>query len=152
MPRKQKAEVDPVKAADNTAAPAPAKKPATPKAKSAAATHKAPAKRAARNTTKKCPETEVVEVVELVDEVPESVVVESVEVIEAVYTAPTVELVAVEKADFQEYFEPGTPEEREEIARIAYSYYAARNFAFGDPLADWVRAEEEYRSRRLARV
>ena len=36
---------------------------------------------------------------------------------------------------------------REEIARIAYGYWHARGCAGGDPLEDWVRAENEYRLR-----
>jgi hypothetical protein len=154
MPRKQKAEAEPVTSADNAAAPAPAKKPATPKAKSAksaAARHKEPAKRG-RGTKKKSPETEAAEVVELVAEIPEAEVVESVQVTESPGPSPMVEVLAVEALEFQQHYEPGTPEEREEIARIAYSYYAARNFAPADPLVDWLCAEEEYRSRRLARV
>src|SRR5437764_10297637 len=33
----------------------------------------------------------------------------------------------------------------ETIARLAYGYWEARGCAGGDPLEDWVRAEEEYR-------
>jgi len=36
---------------------------------------------------------------------------------------------------------------REEIARIAYGYWQARGCVGGDPLEDWVRAENEYRLR-----
>ncbi|SRR5579883_672833 len=36
---------------------------------------------------------------------------------------------------------------REEIARIAYGYWQARGYTGGDPIDDWVRAENEYRSR-----
>jgi Protein of unknown function (DUF2934) len=38
-------------------------------------------------------------------------------------------------------------EPREEIARIAYSYWLARGCVGGDPVEDWVRAESEYRQR-----
>ncbi|MEO8659480.1 MAG: DUF2934 domain-containing protein [Bryobacteraceae bacterium] len=43
-------------------------------------------------------------------------------------------------------------DEREEIARIAYSYWVERRFAPGDPLHDWLRAEGEFRVRRYASV
>jgi len=43
-------------------------------------------------------------------------------------------------------------DEREEIARIAYSYWVERRFAPGDPLHDWLRAEREFRVRRYAAV
>ena len=36
---------------------------------------------------------------------------------------------------------------REEIAKIAYGYWEARGFCGGDPVEDWVRAENEYRQR-----
>ncbi len=34
---------------------------------------------------------------------------------------------------------------REIIARIAYGYWEARGYSEGNPLEDWVRAENEYR-------
>lgn len=39
--------------------------------------------------------------------------------------------------------------EREEIARLAYSYWEARGGVGGSPEEDWLRAEEEVRRRRL---
>ena len=36
---------------------------------------------------------------------------------------------------------------REEIARIAYGYWQARGCVGGDPIEDWVRAENEYSQR-----
>jgi hypothetical protein len=33
---------------------------------------------------------------------------------------------------------------REEIARLAYGYWLARGCTGGDPVEDWVRAENEY--------
>lgn len=36
---------------------------------------------------------------------------------------------------------------RDTIARIAYGYWEARGYADGNPLEDWVRAEDEYRQR-----
>ena len=155
MPKKQKAEIDPVKAAESTAAPAPAKKPATPRAKSAAATHKAAAGRTTRGAAKKTAEPETkrgsVEVTEVTAAAP--VIAAGIEVLETPASAAAAMMVEeVTAAAVPEGHEPGTPEEREEIARLAYSYFVARDFAPGDPLADWLRAEEEYRSRRLARA
>jgi hypothetical protein len=40
--------------------------------------------------------------------------------------------------------------EREEIARLAYSYWEARGGQGGSPEEDWVRAEQEFRVRRQA--
>ncbi len=36
----------------------------------------------------------------------------------------------------------------EEIARIAYSYFEARGYQHGSDEEDWLRAEQEYRSRK----
>jgi hypothetical protein len=36
---------------------------------------------------------------------------------------------------------------QEQIARIAYGYWQARGCVGGNPLEDWVRAENEYRTR-----
>jgi hypothetical protein len=33
----------------------------------------------------------------------------------------------------------------ETISKLAYGYWEARGYQAGDPLADWVRAEEAYR-------
>jgi hypothetical protein len=38
--------------------------------------------------------------------------------------------------------------EREEIARLAYSFYEARNGDGGSPEDDWFRAESELQNRR----
>lgn len=37
---------------------------------------------------------------------------------------------------------------REDIAVLAYSYWEARGFQGGSPEEDWLRAEQEMRSRR----
>jgi len=37
---------------------------------------------------------------------------------------------------------------REDIAALAYSYWEARGFQGGSPEEDWLRAEQEMRSRR----
>lgn len=43
---------------------------------------------------------------------------------------------------------PMTEEQiREEICRVAYGYWVERNYAPGDPMMDWLRAEAEVRSR-----
>lgn len=39
---------------------------------------------------------------------------------------------------------------REAIAKIAYGYWEARGYADGNPLEDWVRAENEYKQRAMA--
>lgn len=36
---------------------------------------------------------------------------------------------------------------QDEIAELAYSYYEARGFHGGSPLADWLRAEEELKKK-----
>jgi hypothetical protein len=36
----------------------------------------------------------------------------------------------------------------EEIQKIAYGYWTARNFAPGDPMIDWLQAEAEFYSRQ----
>lgn len=36
---------------------------------------------------------------------------------------------------------------REEICRVAYGYWVERNYAPGDPMMDWLRAEAEVRIR-----
>jgi len=48
-------------------------------------------------------------------------------------------------ADFLAEF---TPSEREEVARLAYSYWEQRGRQHGSPDEDWYRAEEEVRRRR----
>jgi len=50
-------------------------------------------------------------------------------------------------ADFLAEF---TPSEREEVARLAYSYWEQRGCRHGSPDEDWYRAEEEVRRRRAA--
>lgn len=133
MPKKQRTEIEQAAAAETVAAPTPAKKRSASKTKSGA-THKAAAQRPARAARKS------------VVEVQEPAVVETVEVVAAAAAAAAV----VENTPAPTYYEPGTPEEREEVARIAYGYWEARSFAPGDPLVDWLRAEDEYRSRRYA--
>jgi len=50
-------------------------------------------------------------------------------------------------ADFLAEF---TPSEREEVARLAYSYWEQRGRQHGSPDEDWYRAEEEVRRQRAA--
>lgn len=38
---------------------------------------------------------------------------------------------------------------RETIAKLAYGYWEARGYAHGNPLEDWVRAENEYKQRAM---
>ncbi len=42
--------------------------------------------------------------------------------------------------------------EREEVARLAYSYWVARGRQGGSPEDDWLRAEAEYRARERSPV
>ena len=42
--------------------------------------------------------------------------------------------------------DPGPEPDREEIARLAYSYWEARGSANGSPEDDWFRAERELRA------
>jgi hypothetical protein len=42
-----------------------------------------------------------------------------------------------------------SPELDDEISRLAYSYWVERGCTPGDPLADWLRAESEVRTRRV---
>jgi hypothetical protein len=39
---------------------------------------------------------------------------------------------------------------REEVARLAYSYWEARGYQGGSPLEDWLRAENELREKMPA--
>ena len=39
---------------------------------------------------------------------------------------------------------------REEVARLAYSYWEARGYQGGSPIEDWIRAENELRERMPA--
>ena len=43
---------------------------------------------------------------------------------------------------------PAEVSEREQIARLAYSYWEARGRQGGSPEEDWSRAEREFHSRR----
>ncbi len=48
--------------------------------------------------------------------------------------------------------EPQDPEqERQEIARLAYSYWESRGRIDGHDVEDWLMAEQEVRSRRAPR-
>jgi hypothetical protein len=46
---------------------------------------------------------------------------------------------------------PGGPITRDEIARLAHSYWQARGCTGGSPEEDWFRAEEELKKRRAGR-
>lgn len=141
MPKKQKAENEQVASTETTANPAPAKKRAATTAKSAAATHKSSAKRPA---AKKPAVTEPAETAAQPGVEPDYIAT----VLEVVETTTIEEKQAVEPVAKSVITDPVAA--REEIARIAYSYWEARNFAPGDPLLDWLRAEEEFRSRQYA--
>jgi len=42
------------------------------------------------------------------------------------------------------------PLDQNEVARLAYSYWASRNYQLGSPVEDWFRAENELRQRAAA--
>lgn len=73
-------------------------------------------------------------------------VVEPVVVIEPIVVVEPV-IIAVVEDGAMRASEPSADEAREEIARMAYGYWEARGRTGGDPLEDWVRAENEYRQR-----
>jgi hypothetical protein len=132
MPRKQAT----VNESSAAAAPARAAKPKAPRVKSAKHTKTVPVESSAAHETNAAIETLPSAVL---DSTPNGLQVEAaVEQIEsplfvsasAAATAPSVN---------------GDP--REEIARIAYGYWQARGCVGGDPIEDWVRAENEYRQR-----
>lgn len=50
----------------------------------------------------------------------------------------------IETSMFVSASAPVNGDPREEIARLAYGYWQARGCVGGDPLEDWVRAENEY--------
>lgn len=77
-----------------------------------------------------------------VDSRTETAVIESVVVAEPVVIVEPV-VVVLDGVN-----QSAAADAREEIARIAYGYWEARGYAAGDPLEDWVRAENEYRQQR----
>jgi hypothetical protein len=40
--------------------------------------------------------------------------------------------------------------DKDEVARLAYSYWEARGYQGGSPMDDWIRAEKELREQTLA--
>ena len=143
MAKKTKSEVEQVASTKTASTPAatPLKKATPTKSKASAATHKAaakPANVAAVINAKKA--------VEVTPEKPEVV---------AVNTSAETHMIAALHRSVRDETELATQEvldEREETARISYSYWVERRFAAGDPLHDWLRAEHEFRVRRLATV
>jgi hypothetical protein len=140
MPKKRKADSEQVASPETTATPAPAKKRVSATAKSAAATHKSPAKRTAKKPAAPeavdtaAPAVAEPDYIATVLEVVETTIIDEKPVITTAATPVMIDPVAA----------------REEIARIAYSYWVARDFAPGDPLQDWLRAESEFYARHYA--
>ena len=170
MAKKTKTEIEQAASTETASTPAPtaAKKRAATKPKAPAAEAKAPAKRAAapRATAKKSVVEEVV--IEVAGVTPaaelhmavalskagseEGVSAETTVMAVDQETEERLEAALDTAAVFDEVPTREVADEREEIARIAYSYWEARNFAPGDPLHDWLRAEHEFRVRRYATV
>jgi hypothetical protein len=89
----------------------------------------APARRKAAPRTRAQRATESVDAVSTPAAEPESAVVVAVEIaVEEVIAGPS----------------------REDIAALAYSFWEARGFQGGSPEEDWLRAEEELRTRAVA--
>lgn len=127
MPKKQKAESEQLSAKEITPVAAPSKKTVPARSKSAAATHKAPAKHASKPGEPP--------VAEVVQDVKAPAAATSV-------TTPVVAAPAPERKVV-----PTAASREEEIARLAYSYFEARGYEHGHAIADWVRAEQEYEAR-----
>jgi hypothetical protein len=121
MPRKQAISND----SPAGAAPARAAKPKAPRVQSAKHTKAAAAQDATAPPIEAALEIEMVEVLE-----PVAIL----EIEEFPVETPS-SMSAAPRPD-------GDP--REEIARIAYGYWQARGCTGGNPLEDWVRAENEY--------
>ncbi|MBX5497155.1 MAG: DUF2934 domain-containing protein [Bryobacteraceae bacterium] len=152
MAKKRNAEKEPVVKSENAAAPAAAKMAAPAKATrpAAAATHKAPAKRTAKSSARIADQTDA--------NTPQSAPVA------AAAPAPAPEPAPASPKGMQEASASETREsmtnlaaavtfdleaEREEIAKLAYSYWEMRGGVHGYALEDWLRAEAEIRARKL---
>jgi hypothetical protein len=140
MPRKQAT----VNESSAAAAPARAAKPKAPRVQSAKHTKAAASEPAA--VTEKNPAVEV----------PPATAVDSAAIASALQAQLPVEQIetslfssasAADTASSELAAPAANGDSREEIARIAYGYWVARGYVAGDPLEDWVRAENEYRQR-----
>jgi|GEM_PF-1227547 Protein of unknown function (DUF2934). len=152
MAKKRNADKEPVVKSENAAAPVAAKMaaPAKTARTAAAATHKAPAKRTAKSSAKIADQTDVntLQSVPVAgaapapapepapanpDVMPEASATNTRESMTNLAAAVTFDLEA----------------EREEIAKLAYSYWEMRGGVHGYALEDWLRAEAEIRARKL---
>jgi hypothetical protein len=125
MPRKQAQNND----SSAGAAAARAANPKTPRVKSAKHTKAAAAQDATAPQIESMLEIEVVEVIEPI------AIIE----VEEFPVETSLSASAAPRAD---------ADPQEEIARLAYGYWHARGRSGGDPLEDWVRAENEYYASR----
>ena len=137
MPRKQAT----VNESSAAAAPARAAKPKAPRVQSAKHTKAAASEPAA--VTEKNPPVEV----------SPATAVDSAAIASAIQAQLPVEQIetslftSASAADTASSAPAANGDPREEIARIAYGYWVTRGYVAGDPLEDWVRAENEYRQR-----
>ncbi len=137
MAKKHKAEIEPVVSSEGGTAAAPAKKVKT-SAKSAAATHKAPARRTAKTPAKEAEGAGVEKMV--------ATPVVSGLGLETAVAAPEPAKVHESLGNLAEAVSESP--DWNEVATLAYSYYEARGYTPGDPLHDWLRAEAELSERR----
>jgi hypothetical protein len=129
MPRKKKASTESeTPASIQAAAPAPELKTSKTRNKTAGSAKKTVAR-------KKATETEAQQV-QAVEQVPVQLQQEATPAIE------NIELPATDQNEI-----PAVPE-YEQVALLAYSFWAARGYQGGSPAEDWFRAEQEIRRRR----
>ena len=132
MPRKQATVNDSAAAA----APARAAKPKAPRVKSAKHTKAAASEPAAVTEINPAVESQPFDSTAVATALQAELPVEQIET--SLFVSASVPESAAPLSN-------GDP--REEIARIAYGYWQARGCVGGDPIEDWVRAENEYSQR-----
>lgn len=144
MPRKQATRNE----SSAAAAPARAAKPKAPRVKSATHSKAAAADSASAADMNPAVETQpVVQANSALDSAAIANVLQAELPVEQIETslfmsAPISDGAPSESATAQVHGDP-----REEIAQIAYGYWQARGCFGGDPIEDWVRAENEYHQR-----
>jgi hypothetical protein len=151
MPRKQAT----VNESSAAAAPARAAKPKAPRVKSAKHTKAAAIDSAAVPETNSAiqtafavsPEASATQPAPVLDSAAVADALQAELPVEQIETSLFVPVSVPEGAPVESVAAPVAADPREEIARIAYSYWQARGCVGGDPLEDWVRAENEYRQR-----
>ena len=144
MPRKQ------VTVNDSSAAAAPARaaKPKAPRVKSAKHTKAAAADSAVVADMNPALETQpVIQANSALDSAAVANVLQAELPVEQIETSLFVSAPVSDGAPSELAAAPASGDHREEIARLAYGYWQARGCFGGDPLEDWVRAENEYHQR-----